>query len=261
MTSLFDLPSWGEDPWPSTSTPAPPPAEPNEKTVEGLLELLEVQADLIIDVGTGGEPINNVNDKYKAQRKRLNAGLKIYHLSPPFPWSDLWEWYHYYGEHLSSYSSRRAHVSGLAKPIREHLERLLDNVQVTDMGTGPSTWAALDVRIQGVVTEFRNATSIDDLQDVGRRCREILIDAAKLLADPSLVPTGKEPPKSADAKGWLDLFLTARAAGADHKELRAFIRTAWDLAQKVTHGTVERVEAYAAAQATVLVVRSLQQLA
>ncbi len=36
---------------------------------------------------------------------------------------------------------------------------------------------------------------------------------------------------------------------------------AWDLAQKVTHGDIDRVDAYAAAQATVLVVRVLQQLA
>jgi hypothetical protein len=36
---------------------------------------------------------------------------------------------------------------------------------------------------------------------------------------------------------------------------------AWDLAQKVTHGDIEQVDAYAAAQATLLVVRVLQQLA
>ena len=34
-----------------------------------------------------------------------------------------------------------------------------------------------------------------------------------------------------------------------------------DLAQKVTHGDIDRVDAFAAVQATVLVIRTLQQLA
>jgi len=103
--------------------------------------------------------------------------------------------------------------------------------------------------------------SRDDPQDVGRRAREILIDCSRLLADPSLVPAGQPFPKAAVAKTWLDLFLAARASGSNRDELRRFIRAAWDLAQTVTHGDIERVEAIAAAPATVLVVRTLQTLA
>jgi hypothetical protein len=114
--------------------------------------------------------------------------------------------------------------------------------------------------VEGIVEEFRNAKTSDDLQDVGRRCREVLIDAAKLIADPILVPSGQEPPKAGDAKAWLELFLKARAARSSHRELRAFIPVTWDLAQKVTHGDVDRVDAYAAAQATVLIVRTLGQV-
>ncbi len=68
-------------------------------------------------------------------------------------------------------------------------------------------------------------------------------------------------PKSGDAKAWLELSLLARAAGRSDRELRAFVPTAWKLAQKVTHGDVDRVDTHAAAQATVLLVRVLQQLA
>jgi hypothetical protein len=113
----------------------------------------------------------------------------------------------------------------------------------------------------GLVTELDGAISRDDLQDVGRRSREILIDCAKLLADPFLVPAGQAPPKAGDAKAWLDLFLTARTSGTHRDALRRFIRATWELAQTVTHGDIERVEAFAAAQATVLVVRTLQALA
>lgn len=252
---------WGPSPW-GAAEPEPEP-EPDETSIGGLIELMEKQAALIVSVGTGGDPIANVNGKYKARRSKLNAGMRKLRLKPPFPWDDLWEWYGYYSQNLGTYAERRIHVAGLTKPVREQLERMLEGAQVADPGgTGPATtWGALDSRVEGVVSELWNANTVDDLQDVGRRCREILIDTAKLLADPALVPAGATAPKAADAKAWLDLFLAAEAAGSERKELRAFIRVAWDLAQKVTHGTVERVEAYAAAQATVLVVRSLQQLA
>jgi hypothetical protein len=49
--------------------------------------------------------------------------------------------------------------------------------------------------------------------------------------------------------------------GPAREELRRLVRDAWDLAQKVTHGDVQAVDAFAAAQATVLVVRTLQELA
>jgi hypothetical protein len=182
-------------------------------------------------------------------------------MAPPFPYEDLWAWYGEWSASIGSYAQRRVHVTKLATPTREALEAAIEGVQIADPGgAGSVSWAALDVRVDGVVTELRGASSRDDLQDVGRRCREILIDAAKLLADPAFVPQGSEAPKAADAKAWLELFLAARASGRNHRELRAFIPVAWDLAQKVTHGDVERVDAYAAAQATVLVVRTLQQL-
>lgn len=125
-------------------------------------------------------------------------------------------------------------------------------------GSGPLTWVNLDARVDGLVAELDGAITRDDLQDVGRRSREILIDCARLLADPSVVPAGQLSPKTGDAKAWLDLFLAARASGASRDGLRRLVRAAWDVAQTVTHGDVERVDAFAAAQATVLVVRTLQ---
>lgn len=181
----------------------------------------------------------------------------------PFAFEDLWTWRGYWkSQGLTTYQSRRDRIADLARAAREGLEAALAGVQVTDPGTrGASTWSALDTRVEGIVGELAAAASHDDLQDVGRRCREVLIDAARLLADPGLVPEGTGPPKAGDAKAWLDLFLARHAAGRAHRELRAFVPVAWDLAQKVTHGDIDRVDAYAAAQATVLVVRVLQQLA
>jgi hypothetical protein len=93
---------------------------------------------------------------------------------------------------------------------------------VSDPGGGALTWADLDARLAGLSAELNGAVRRDDLQDVGRRAREILIDCAALLADLSLVPVGKVLPKGRDAKAWLDLFLTVRAQGAPRRNCVAW---------------------------------------
>lgn len=247
------------DPW---GTQSSEPADPDSETLEGLVELLDAQKQLLISVATGGERIDDVNKRYIRRRKALNSALRTRGIKPPFPYEDLWSWYGHWSAELGSYAQRRVHITGLANPVREQLEAMLDGVEVSDPGGDPlPTWASLDARVEGIVNELRTDRTTDDYQDVGRRCREVLIDTAKLLADRSLVPAGQEPPQAANAKAWLDLFLASRASGRSYAELRKFIPAAWDMAQKVTHGGIERVEAYAAAQATVLVVRTLQQLA
>ena len=107
---------------------------------------------------------------------------------------------------------------------------------MSDPGSGSLTWADLDARVDELIDELDGAISRDDLQDVGRRAREILIDCAKVLADPSLIPPGKVSPKASDAKAWLELFLAPYASGNHRDALRRFIRAAWELAQTVTHG-------------------------
>lgn len=246
-------------PWDPFEDEAAPSAG---SAAERALELLDRQANLLTSVATGGPKIDDVNPRYLQQGAQLRRDLSTLGLSDPFHFADLWEWYGYWSQHLPKYASRRDHISGLAREVRGALQARIDGVQVHDPGAPEGlSWPNLETRVAGIADELRGAESKDDLQDVGRRCREVLIDTAKLLADPLLVPEGEEAPRAADAKTWLDLFLRRRAVGRSHKELRAFVPTAWDLAQKVTHGDVHTVDAYAAAQATILLVRTLQMLA
>jgi hypothetical protein len=114
---------------------------------------------------------------------------------------------------------------------------------------------------RGLADQLARATTGDDPQDIGRRAREILLDRARQLADPSLVPAGQPQPKADDAKAWLDLFVAAHASGSARKELRRFVGATWELVQKAARGDCDRLDAFAAAQATALVVRALEELA
>ncbi len=124
------------------------------------------------------------------------------------------------------------------------LERQQPGLTVVDARAAAiPTWADLDGQLAGLATELANAASRDDFQDVGRRAREVVIDCARLLADPALARDGPAPPKVVDAKAW--------AAGPSRDD-RRLVRDAWDLAQKVTHGDLSRVDAFAPAQKAVL---------
>jgi hypothetical protein len=143
MSELPDPWSGGSaDPW---GAPGPASAQPDPATLEGLLELPAAQKELLISVATGGQRINDVNHQYTQRRKRLNDGLRARGIKPPFPYEDLWAWHGHWSSELGTYASRRVHISGLASPVQEQLEAMLDRVQVTDPGNESTpTWAALD---------------------------------------------------------------------------------------------------------------------
>jgi hypothetical protein len=92
----------------------------------------------------------------------------------------------------------------LVSPTLEALERQQAGLAITDPGASSAvaTWADLDSRVAGLASELIGAANRDDIQDVGRRAREVLIDCARLIADPGLVAKGQPVPKSADAKAW-----------------------------------------------------------
>jgi hypothetical protein len=114
----------------------------------------------------------------------------------------------------------------------------------------------VDHRLDGLKAEYDAAEILDDLQDVGRRSREILIDAANLVFHDWMVQPGGEVPSPNDAKARIDGFLDQAAAGKAREDLRRVLRASHTLNNTVTHSNhTTRAETFAAAQATVLMVR------
>jgi hypothetical protein len=105
------------------------------------------------------------------------------------------------------------------------------------------------------------ASSLDDLQDVGRRCREILIGASRLVFREDMVPSGDPVPSPNDSKARIGYYLDVRMPGSTGDALRGLMRAAYTLMQTVTHSSsIGSVDAFAAAQATILLVRTLQRI-
>jgi hypothetical protein len=242
---------------------APPPEEPQVGLpLAELRVLLQRVANMIVAVGTGQARVQDVNNEYKKLDRKLSANFKALGFSEPFPWREMWEWYGYYRMELDTYQQRRDHVARLTKEALDKLNSIENTGLVHDPASGGDdpTWDRVNTRVAGLVDKYSSARTLDDWQDVGRRSREILVDLGKLLADSGLIAAGTRPPKLGDAKAWFDLMLAQRGAGSSKAEFRAVMRATWELAQKVTHGDIDDVDAFASAQATVLVVRTTQKL-
>lgn len=63
-------------------------------------------------------------------------------------------------------------------------------------------------------------------------------------------------PQGSNAKAKLEAYFTSAIPGANNAELRATVRAAWDLANKVAHGASRRYQGFAAAQAALMIVRT-----
>ncbi len=214
-------------------------------------------------MATGGPAIETVNRDYQRRRAVLNAGLRGHGIAPPFPWRDLWGWHGAWKEISGTYAGRREYISKLATPAHDQLERLVAGRAATDTGSTSDSWPALERRLVGLHGELRAASSLDDLQDVGRRSRDVLIDLAVLVYDDDMLPENEtEQPKAGDAKNRLAFAAQALMPGSSHARWRVLIRAAWDLANTITHSSsIDSVDAFAAVQATVLLVRTFEQAA
>lgn len=231
--------------------------------ISDLRELVQQQANVLVATGTGKLTFDDADADYRKTFGVLASEFRRLGLKVPFPWRSPGEWHGFCSRgEMPTYASRRLYIGALVNTALEQLDEVEGVGKILNPANESQepTWENIDARISGLIQEYSTAHDKDSWQDVGRRSREILIDLGKLIADPALVPNGESTPKGADARAWFELLLDARASGGEHAELRALMRKAWDLAQKVTHGDIDDIDAYAAAQATVMLVRTAQKL-
>ncbi|TAM61274.1 MAG: hypothetical protein EPN50_07085 [Chloroflexota bacterium] len=132
---------------------------------------------------------------------------------------------------------------------------------LVDWGEPTPGFDAVEDRLAGLKTRLAAARSADDLSDIGRRCRDIAVDAVAVVFRPEMVPAGTEAPSPQDAKGRLELYITARVGGGEMAEYRDFLRSSLKLAHARTHSArTGYAAAVAAAQGLLSFVRALQAI-
>jgi len=119
-------------------------------------------------------------------------------------------------------------------------------------------WAVINERVTELKALFSRSVTPDDLADIGRRCRELMIASANATYRPWMLPEGKEPPKESDAKTKCKYIVEHIGSNSLDKRLTTLIDKAWDLSVKLSHyKEPARTATFAAAQSAILVVRTL----
>lgn len=223
--------------------------------------LLDQVVAKLIDVATGGQDVKKADPEYQQLRSSLQAALDKLGLQQPVPWTSLSDWRGHWRANFETYKERRDYINGLVAELRLDFDRLEAGHSVNDPGSPDDpTWPKIDARIEELAKELRQAHTLDGWQDCGRRSREILVDMSKVMSTMPFLADASEPPQAANGKAWYDLFLEKYAEGNSRSDFRKFYRAAWDLSQKTTHGTVDGVEAFASAQAVILIVRLTERM-
>lgn len=116
-------------------------------------------------------------------------------------------------------------------------------------------------RLQQAEQAWEYGDEAEDFQAVGMRCRECLLEIARGLANPSMVPTGSEAPKAADFVSWSDLIAGYVAPGGSGEEVRRYLRTTakatWQYVNWLIHaGNAVRFDARIAVDSTAHVLGS-----
>ncbi len=245
-------------------TPNPWEDEPEGASLDELRFLLRRQRDLLTAVATGTS-IASKTEEFSFRQEKLRRNYRRLELDNPFPWTDL----NSFWAHISAwptYAERRVHLTDLmdhAVDAIEEVENTVSSVSSIPTWDLPlaERWEALAERSLDLKTEFEAAETIDDLQDVGRRARQIVTEAVKLAWDDSMVSAGEAAPHGDDARAKLDQVLAARVPGPSNERLRKFIRAALELGHETTHSeSQEGLEALASAMGAIMAVRLLQEL-
>lgn len=81
----------------------------------------------------------------------------------------------------------------------------------------------------------------EEVQAVGMRCRECLITLTRSIANPAMVPKGREIPKAGDFIHWSELIANSIAPGSSNQEIRSYLksiaRSVWQLVSWLTHAS------------------------
>lgn len=156
------------------------------------------------------------------------------------------------------------HLLGRARTVDGYLaalDHLTSPRGILDVGPRSTDWPALEARVRELGPLIERAQSLDEVQDIGRRCREIVSDAAD-VALAAVIPPIPTQPFGSNRKAKLDAFLQRTSDGPSSAALRRLVLATYDLSNTLTHSSRgSRSEAVASAQAAVLLVRTLQELA
>jgi hypothetical protein len=200
--------------------------------VAALVAELIIHREMMIDVATGGQRIQEVNDYYRAREARVRDQLPA-DIKYENPHEDLWAWYRHWSNDLPQYKDRRIYARQIFGPAIETLAKRTTVPLPERAATG---WERVDRALSKARAQLGLASAEEDFQGIGLLCREVIISLAQAVFDPELHKTtdGIEA-SNTDANRMIEAYIAHEFPGASFKEVRAHARASLGLALNLQH--------------------------
>jgi predicted RNA-binding Zn-ribbon protein involved in translation (DUF1610 family) len=110
-------------------------------------------------------------------------------------------------------------------------------------------------RWEQAVEALDQAEEAEDFQSVGMRCRECLLELARVAAHPDMLISGEAAPKKGDFMQWSGIIARAISPGSTGEEARSYLKASskatWQLVNWLTHArNASRVHGQVSVDAT-----------
>ena len=202
-----------------------------------LKQNIENVRNIMVSVATGGNRIQEVDERYKKLNAQITRDCKRLNLTYNNPHSNLWEWYGKWKADFPTYKERRTYINELFAPTLSYFDD-------TEYSNSIETFVELDdwERIRRTVTKIKRDSSIakneEDFQSIGLLCREVIISLAQAVYNP--VVHGTEDEKGViigetDAVRMIGNYISIELSGSSNDELRAYAKNTNKLANRLTH--------------------------
>lgn len=130
--------------------------------LDELRALVNAQAELMVDVSTGGPRIRDENSRYQARRREIGAELRRLGLDDPNPHRDLWAWHGHWSQQLPTYQSRRDYIREIHAPLLDALEHLGERHLGSGMQAPQTGWGAADHQLSQLRERYAISQTADD---------------------------------------------------------------------------------------------------
>ncbi len=207
-----------------------------DSVIKELRQNIDIVKSIMVSVATGGERIQNVDDRYKKLHSTIKAECDKLGIPYNNKYASLWDWYGKWRVDFPSYQERRDFIRELFASTLTGLDNSKNNevdvfVQLDDLG-----------KINRMIGKIRSNTwtakDIEDFQSIGVSCREVLISLGQIVYNPALHgeedETGTKISK-ADAERMFLAYFKYKFSGKHNKELRDYVKGVKGIANQLTH--------------------------
>ncbi|MBQ2047240.1 MAG: hypothetical protein II260_08625 [Muribaculaceae bacterium] len=202
-----------------------------------LLQSIETVRNIMISVATGGNNIQDENDRYQKLHGEIVINCKKLNLVYNNTFGNLWDWYRKWKTDFPTWQGRRAYIHELFSPTLAYFEEI-EPAQNIDTLVELTEWERIERTILKIKKETSLAKDEEDFQGIGLLCRDVIISLAQAVYNPLIHGETDENGThigASDAVRMLTNYINYTLHGKDNKELRDYIKTANAIANRLTH--------------------------